>query len=130
MNEFILQKNSIQEIPAFLVTRVSGFSESAEYKELRDYELDIPGVVCGVFAKYLCKMHERRLEGHTDESVNSAISSAHEAIEVLASSPESTSRELVTDEIYENLDCKENVLEQIRSHLKPESRALYQRWND
>ena len=128
MTDFILRKDQSAQIPEFLRSTVVGFEESPEYQQLRGYEQDISGVVLGAFAGYLCKIHEKILVGHAEQNTEAVINSAHEAIEVLASSPGSTSRDLVTDELYENLECKEDVLKEIRRHLKPNALALYERY--
>jgi len=128
MSDFIWQKSKFQEISTLLVSTVSGFGESPEYQKLAEYERDISGVVVGAFAQYLCRLHERKQAGENNEDLDSAITSAHNAIEEMASSSESAILELVTDEIYENLECNTEVLEKIREHLNPASLALYERW--
>lgn len=128
MSEFIRRDSELENIPSLLVSRVSGFRESHEYREMRDYELDIPGVVCGAFARYLSRIHAESAAANNQSAIGTAVASAHEAIETLASSPETAVRSLVTDEIFENLECKLDVLEQMKSHFKPKALALYQRW--
>src|SRR5256885_1767993 len=103
MSEFIRRESELQKIPALLVSRVSGFRESREYRGMRDYELDIPGVVCGAFARYLVRIHAEEAAGENQSATGMAVASAHEAIETLASSLETAVRCLVTDEIFENL---------------------------
>jgi hypothetical protein len=127
MNKFIRRDNSLKQIPELLVTHATGFRESPEYRKLRDYERDIPGVVCSAFAEYICKIHEENVVGQ-DNSVRNSVYSAHEALEMLASSQEAIIRELVADEIYENLDCKGEVLDSLVALLGPHSLALYRRW--
>jgi hypothetical protein len=46
------------------------FKESPEYEELRAYELDISGVVVAAFAKYLCRLHERKQAGEENEDLD------------------------------------------------------------
>jgi hypothetical protein len=121
MSEFIRGESELQKIPSLLMSRVHGFKESPEFREMRDYELDIPGVVCGAFARYLGRIH-------AEEGAGVAVAQAHEAIEMLASSPEPAVRSLVTDEIFENLECEPDVLERIKSHLKPNALTVYRRW--
>ncbi len=128
MNDFVWRKSKFQEIPTLLVSSVNGFKESSEYGELRDYELDISGVVVASFAKYLCRLHERKQAGEENADLDRAIASAHDMIELMAASRESSLLELVTDEIFENLDDKPEVLEKIKEDLRPASLALYERW--
>lgn len=106
MTDFILRQNQSAQIPEFLRSTVSGFKQSPEYLKLREYEHDISAVVMSAFAEYLCRIHDRKLFGHSEETTSAAITSAHEAIEVMASWSESCSRELLTDELFENLECK------------------------
>lgn len=125
MSGFIQRESEFEKIPSLLTSRVSGFEESTEYREMRDYELDIPGVVCGAFARYLSRVHTVEAVAENQPATEMAIASAHEAIETLASSPESAVRCLLTDEIFENLNSEPEVLERIRSRLKPKALALY-----
>jgi len=123
MTDFILRRSRLQEVPQLLRSTVLGFEESDEYREIGDYAGDISAVVMAAFAEYLCKLEAQELTAH---AADSAITSAYEALEMLASSPESGIRELVTDEIYEKLDdCEPRVLEKIRSRLGPQASALY-----
>jgi hypothetical protein len=124
MTDFIWRISTLQKIPTMLVSTVSGFGQSPEYRELREYELSIPGVVCGAFARYLGRIYA---EGQSEQS-RLAVESAHEAIEALASAPETAVRCLVTDEIFENLEVEPAVRELIKSHLKPNALALYERF--
>jgi hypothetical protein len=126
MSEFIRRESELQRIPSVLVLRVSGFRESPEYRNMRDYELDIPGVVCGAFARYLGRIHAEEAAEMNQSTI--AVASAHEAIETLASSSETAVRSLVTDEIFESLECMPDVLDRMKSHLKPKALALYQQW--
>jgi 3-hydroxyacyl-CoA dehydrogenase len=128
MSDFIWQNSKFQEIPTLLVSTVSDFRESPEYQKLAEYERDISAVVVGAFAQYLSRLHERKQAGENNVNLDSAITSAHNAVEEMATSSESAILDLVTDEIYENLDCNTEVLEKIREHLKPASLALYDRW--
>jgi len=124
MSELIWRGSELQKIPALLVSRVSGFGESPEYRKLRDYEFDIPGVVCAAFADYLGRIHQ---EERSERNAR-IISSAHETLEMLASLPETAVRDLVTDEIYENMECKPDALERFKDQLRPSARVLYLRW--
>jgi hypothetical protein len=123
MSNFIRHKSTVQHIPS-LLAGVVGFEQSTEYQALRDYELDIAGVVCGAFARYLSRIHSTI--GQESNSV--AIDSAHDVLERLATCSESAVRSLVTDEIFENLDGEPSELEEIRKHLKPKAGALFSRW--
>ena len=130
MSNFIWKKSMFHEIPAFLVSTATGFRESPEYKQLADYELDISGVVVSAFARYLCRLHEQKQATDGNSELDDAIASAHHAVEVLALSKDSAVHDLVTDELFEALDCKGEVLEGLRQHLSPASLALYNVWKN
>jgi hypothetical protein len=126
MSDFTNRPSQSERVPSILVSRVAGFSDSPEYREMRDYELAIPGVVCSHFAKYLQRLHKEQARGNDNEMVRSGIQSAHEVLNSLASSHETDV--LVTDEVFESFDCSPEVLERIKAHLKPNALALYRRW--
>ena len=129
MSDFIWKQSKFREIPAFLSSNAEGFRESPEYQQLADYELEISGVVVSAFARYLCRLHEQEQAGDTNVDLAGAIASAHDAIEVLAASPESAVHDLLTDELYENLDCQGEVLERLRQQLRPAALAIYDSWH-
>ena len=120
MSEFIRRESGAKDIPALLAARAAGFKESPEYRAMRKYELDIPGVVCGAFAKYLCRLY-------LQPNVEQARESAQEALDLNASSIELA--DYVTDEIYENMDCTPETMKSFSEQLKPNALALYKRWS-
>ena len=126
MTDFILKQNQSAQILEFLRSTVSGFKESPEYLKLREYEHDISAVVMSAFAEYVCRIHDQNCLDIRKRPPRAAITSAHEAVQVMASWSESSSRELLTDELFENLDCKKQVLDDIKQHLKPHALALYE----
>ena len=93
---------------------------------MRRYELDIPGVVCGAFARYLFRIHEQELMNKSEPDAEEIKESIHRMLEQMATSPELV--DYVVDEIYENIECKPEVIERIKAHLKPNALALYRRW--
>ena len=126
MTDFILRRSRLQEAPELLRSTVLGFEESDEYRKIGDYAQDIPAVVMAAFAEYLCKLQAQELTASAPASTSPVIESAYKALEILASSPESAIRELVTDEIYEKLDdCEPAVLQKIRSCFGPNASTLY-----
>jgi hypothetical protein len=127
MTDFIRHESQMQRIPT-LLTRAVGFRESPEYKELRPYELDIPGVVSGAFAKYLSRIHAEENSDAARSMAHEPIASAHQALDALASSPETAVQNLVADEIFENLEGSEQVMARIEIHLLPHALSLYERW--
>jgi len=126
MTDFIRVGMRSEEIPSFLTVGVAGFKDSFEYGELRDYEGEIVGVVCGAFAKYVCRLAKEHLSA--ERSHMAALSSAHAAIEAMAASPATEIQALITDEVFENFDCEPAVLETITRDLKPNAAALYSHW--
>lgn len=113
MSNSIRRESTIPHIPRILVAEAAGFQESPEYKRLADFELDISGVVFGAFAQYLCRIHDHRLKEQNDVDIEAAIRSAHDAVEALVSTRESGVVELITDELFENLNCRTEVLADI-----------------
>jgi hypothetical protein len=127
MSDFILQSNPMQHIPSLLRQAV-GFEDSPEYREMRPYELDIPGVICGAFAKYLIRIHAEEHDDGVRPIASEQIASAHEVLAALASYPETAVENLVTDEVFENLEGPSQVIARIESTLHPNALSLYQRW--
>ena len=126
MSDFIRRESEAKKIPALLASQVRGFKESLEFKAMRRYELDIPGVVCGAFARYLFRIHEQELMNKSEPDAEEIKESIHRMLEQMATSPELV--DYVVDEIYENIECKPEVIERIKAHLKPNALALYRRW--
>jgi len=123
MSNFVRRRSQLEKVPTLLAERAKGFCDSPEYRELRPYEVTIPGVVCGAFAKYLQRIHEALMKS-SGEGNEVAVQSAHDVLEFLSSSPESAVQELVMDEIYENLDCPPAVLTEIEKRLGTAARRL------
>ena len=125
MNDFLRQKHRAEGIPSFLVERVSGFRESAEYQALRPYELEIPGVVCGAFAGFLSRIHQEEGSG-ARAKITPIAESAHQALEDMASVAEVVV--YLTDEVFENLDLTPKAECEFKQHLGPNARVLYDQW--
>lgn len=127
MTDFMRHESQLQRIPT-LLTRAVGFRESPEYGEMRPYELDIPSVVSGAFAKYLVRIHAEENSDAAESVAHEPIVAAHQVLDALASSPETAVQNLVTDEIFENLECSQQVIVRIELNLLPNSLSLYKRW--
>jgi len=127
MTDFIRKKSMLSEIPDLLSAKVFGFKDSVEYREMADYERDIPGVVAAAFAKYLCRIHRPELSGQI--ATKRAVKSCHDMLDNLAASSEAPVRAIVTDEIFENFDCEPAVLEDIKQHLKFHALDAYRQWS-
>jgi hypothetical protein len=127
MNGFIILESVFPKIPSILTSDL-GFRESGEYRDLRAYELDIAGVVCGAFSRYLYRIHSDLLAAPESTAIGNAVASAHVVLETLASCRETAVRDLVDTEILEDFDYEPNVLESIKMHLKPNASALYRHW--
>jgi hypothetical protein len=128
MTDFVRIGLRAEQIPAFLTESVTGFKESSEHQELREYEREIPAVVCGAFAKYFCRLALEQFSEGAEPSVMSPIASAYAAMDTMAASPSTAVQSLLTDEVFENLDCDPALLETIRRNLKPNAAALYAHW--
>jgi hypothetical protein len=129
MSDFLHIPSQLHAIPSLLISRVTEFKESPEYHDLRHYELDISGVVCAAFGRYLVRIYKQRELAHNDPSTLTAIMSAHETLECLASSHESAVRELVTDEIFESIERTPDILMLVKAELKPKALELFERWS-
>jgi hypothetical protein len=127
MSDFILIKSEYDQIPSLLKEIVPDFFESAEFKQLRVDDVKLPGIVCARFAAYLVWLHETFNQKRT-EKIRSNLAKCYLAIERLASSGDPLVQNVVVTEIFETLDCGLIVLEQIKSRLGPQARALYDEW--
>jgi|SoiMethySBSTD1v2_1073268.scaffolds.fasta_scaffold13395_2 hypothetical protein len=125
MTDFLRIGMRVEQVPVFLSESVTGFKASVEYQELREYERENPGVICSAFAKYLCRIAQEQFAEGTDTP---SISSAHAAMDAMAASPSTAVQSLLTDEVFENLDCDIAVVESIRRNLKPNAAELYTHW--
>ena len=128
MTDFVRIGERVEQIPSMLTASVTGFKESVEHRDLREYERDIPAVVCGAFAKYMCRIALDQFAGTPEPDTMAAISSAHAAMDTMAASPSTAVQSLLTDEVFENFHCDPAVLERIRRDLMPNAAALYTHW--
>jgi len=123
MNEFIRRAKDASRLPATIVSRVIGFMESPEYGNLRQYELDIPGVVCGAFAQYVCRLFlEQREIG--DPRLRSALN----VLEELSASSDPEAVELVVTEVLENLDLNCAQMVALKSVVGQRTMELIDKW--
>jgi hypothetical protein len=76
MNNFLRKPSQLKEI-LLLLDSVVGFRTSREFKSLRDYELDIPGVVAATFAEYLATTLELA-RNNPQQNLETVLSSAVE----------------------------------------------------
>jgi hypothetical protein len=123
MSDFIRKRGIRDDFRNILVSRVLGFKDSPEYQELREYELEIPGVVCSAFAKFIQRLHQEQMNGDKTEAMEKKIQSAHDVLEYLASSHET--KELVKEEAFESFDDGQDLLDAIRQHMGPMARRLF-----
>ena len=124
MTDFLLPEGQARDITTRLA-QLPGFRASAEYRGLRAYERDIPGVVCGAFADYLIRLYSGA--GLGSPQGDEDIRVAQHALNALATSTESSVRNIVTDEIFEKLaDAPQRA--KIETGLMAEASAFYKEW--
>ena len=120
-----------KEVPIFLKEKVIGFKDSQQFKKHIPDTLLIPGVICGVFAKYLVGLEHRSEESpYTKKELSSAVKSCYEVIEAFSQNPSDVIQNYVVTEIFENLGCEKLLREKIKSKLLPHSKQLYDTYAD
>ena len=123
MSNFIRRDKDAPWIPTTLVSRVTGFAEAPEYGNLRQYELDIPGVVCGAFAQYICRLFlEQR------EAVDARLQNALSVLEEISLSPDPEAVELVVTEVLENMDLNKEQIAALKSISGQKTKELIDKW--
>lgn len=115
-------------IPQLFVHKVPGFAEAPEYTSLGKQDLQLPGVVCGAFAKFLVRLQTCVIEGAMSEESTASLTASYQVMERLATSYAPDVVNAVVVEIFENLDCEPHVLEAIEARLGKISRQLYDKW--
>ncbi len=128
MVDFILKGNDYVRIPERLLRTVPGFEESEAFQIVKA-DHDLPGVVCGALARYLVTLQRQALESEeVGSDLERALLAAYQAIEDLAASENPETQNTVVVDILESLASEDDLLEIIRRHLLPRSKALYDRW--
>lgn len=117
---FILIKDTSSKITEFLIQRVIGFADSDEYHLLDDDDRKYPGIVCGAFASYICRINGQG--GETDVIIDNAF----EVIESLCLTQYSDVEDYIVTEILENINFYEYP--ELIGKLKHRSKLLYDRW--
>jgi hypothetical protein len=125
MNEFTHRPTEVSNLPLLLISLVPGFETSAEYQNLRPYEVDIPGVVCGAFAKYVTRLFIEMEEGQ-----NVPLQSALVIIESLSGSSDPGVVDLVLTEILEDMDLNREQMNILRSLSGQRTKELIDRCLD
>lgn len=123
MSDFIRIPRTSSNLAEFLVSRLPGWSEAPEYKNLRQYELGIPGVVCGAFAQYVCRLFlTQRQTG------DSSLQHALVVIDELSGSSDPEMVELVVTEVLENMDLTKDQMAALKSISGQQTRELIDKW--
>lgn len=128
MTNFTLLESEYLKIPDILLSMVSGFVESVEYKKLNETERMLPGIVAAAFTSYFVTLLSKDNKEHS-ESNERAISSAFEAIEKLSNSHDGQVKVLIEEEIFENVRASKSVWDQIELRLGTHSQIMFARWN-
>ena len=117
MSRPIPRQGEYSRVPQLLARDIPGFPESQEYKSLGSHDLELPGVVCGAFARFLTRTQKRALEGSANEHGTESLAASYQVIERLSSSKDLNVINAVVVEIFENFDCEPPVLEAIKARL-------------
>ena len=128
MSNLIPTPREYSRVPQLFVHKVPEFAESPEYTALGKHDLQLPGVVCGAFTKFLVRLQKGVNEGAISEESAESLTASYQVMERLATSYDSEVVNAVVVEIFENLDCEPHVLEAITARLGKVSRQLYDKW--
>lgn len=123
MSDFVRREKDAPRIPAMLVSRLIGFAEAPEYRNLRQYELDIPGVVCGAFAQYVCRLFLVQRE-----IGDARLQRALNVLEELSASCDPETIEMVVTEVLENLDLNRQQMAVLKSVSGQKTKELIDKW--
>jgi hypothetical protein len=131
MSDFILKERDYNSIVDFLTAHVLGFSESEEFIQLRQSRSDrLPHLVCGAFNRYFLRLLDAERRIITADEMSHVALSCFETIEQMAQSNDPEVRNMLVVEVFDHLDCDEQILATIRRHLRPASKLLYEHWVD
>ena len=127
MTDFIITNRDLNNVVQVLTEGVPSFAQSDELRLLGDGLDATAGLVCGAFARFLCRLHETDSK---DDSVHHQreFDQCYAMIEWMASSRDVEVRNLLVTEIYEVLADHPAILEEVRGRLRPASDALYRQW--
>jgi hypothetical protein len=128
MSSLIPMQRAYSRIPQLVVHTVPGFAASPEYTALGKPDLQLPGVVCGAFAKFLVRLQQGVSAGAVRAESAAGLAASYQVVEQLATSDDPEVVNAVVVEIFENLDCEPHVLEAIKARLGKVSRQLYAKW--
>ena len=127
VTDFIITNRDLNNVVQVLTEGVPSFAQSEELRLLGDGSETIPGLVCGAFARFLCRLHETASK---DDSADHHLEfdRCYAMIEWMASSRDAEVRNLLVTEIYELLADHATILGEVRARLRPASDALYRQW--
>jgi hypothetical protein len=128
MTDFIRTPSEYDNIPKFLTEEAIGFQESKEFKALDTQDSKFSGVICAAFTKYFLRLQEEALRKISEQKIHDELETCYATIERLASSRSPKVENLVVVEIFENFHCSDEMLNEIKKHLQPNSLKLYKRW--
>ncbi len=122
---------TVAGVPAFILSAVSGFQNSAEYLRL-DVELrTVPGLVLGQLTILLRRLQTEALERPSaNRETAQTLDQAAEALEALAASGNHEIQNLVIVECLEHLHGAPRMREALWRRFGPATRALYLAWVD
>jgi hypothetical protein len=126
--DFQIVPRDYDKVLEIVLQEVPSFGESLEFAQLSDYEREIPGVVCAAFTKFLQHYQTEATNRALSTRETKILSDCYRLIERFSSSADPEVVNLVVVEIFENLNCERQLLQQIKSKLGPKSKELYERW--
>ena len=127
VTDFIITNRDLNNVVQVLTEGVPSFAQSDELRSLAEGLETIPGLVCGAFARFLCRLHETDPK-QDDSDHQREFDRCYALIEWMASSRDVAVRNLLVTEIYEVLADRHAILGEVQARLRPASHALYREW--
>ena len=127
MTDFIITNRDLNNVVQVLTEGVPSFAQSDELRLLGEGFDTTPGLVCGAFARFLCRLHETDPE-HIGPHRDLEFDRCYAMIEWMASSRDVAVGNLLVTEIYEVLADRPAIVGEVRARLRPASDALYREW--
>jgi len=124
MVNFILKPDNSGIIESSLRQCAPEFFDSDEFKSLAALDpklTQLPGLLCGRFIKFFCRLLEER-------QVDSETQVYFDLIESWVRSNDSAVLNYVITEVFENVRLPRLGDPYFKSHLGPLARALYEEW--
>jgi hypothetical protein len=125
MRSFLFVESEYSRVADLLLSGVPGFQDSLEYERLNETERRLPGVVAAAF---FVRFQDAELSERLVDRDATTLASAYRVIEQLAESSNGHIKDLLQDEIFENIRASEATWGGIESRLGPVSKTLLRDW--